>query len=72
MPDFSNFSNENDVDQWLHQENDTLLQIDLDAVMAFAANNNFGQMERMQLNWFLQKFHDEIQDHMTGSDGYNL
>ena len=71
MPDFSNFSNKNDVNQWLLQQTDTLLQVNLDTVMAFAANGNFGHTERMQLNWFLQKFHDEIQCRMTSPEGYN-
>ena len=68
----SNFSNENDVDQWLHQQNDTLLQVNLDAVIAFAANGTFGHTETMQLNWFVQKFHDKIQRRMTSPDAKNM
>ena len=70
MPDFSNFSSENEVDQWMRQQNDTLLQVNLDNILAFASRGNFTNTERVQLNWFLQKFHDEIQRRMLGP-GWN-
>ena len=70
MPDFSNFSSENEVDQWMRQQNDTLLQVNLDNILAFASRGTFTNTERVQLNWFLQKFHDEIQRRMMGP-GWN-
>lgn len=60
IPNFSNFSIKNDVNQWFLQQTNTLLQVNLDVAMAFATNGNFGHTKRMQLNLFFQKFDDKI------------